>query len=66
MEWEAWCAAYPVREATLDDLGPKWTLAEGPFDDRRAAESRMEWLEVTHERGGFEVVTFMGQFFVLG
>lgn len=64
MTWEEWCKAYPARDAKLDDLAAK--LAEGPFDTQVEAEQRSDWLQTTHERGGFEVIRFQEKFYIIG
>jgi hypothetical protein len=64
MDWQLWCETYPARAAKLDDLVAQY--ADGPYDDQIQAEKHKEWLEMTHERGGFEVVKHLDKFFVIG
>lgn len=64
MDWTKWCETYPARDAKLDDLTA--AFAEGHFDTQIEAEKRREWLEETHERGGFEVVRCIGKFWIVG
>jgi len=62
MEWEAWCEVYPAREVEkVEDPQEE----DGPFDTRKQAEDRKEWLEDVFECGGWEVVVCKGKFWVI-
>lgn len=64
MEWEAWCEAYPVREVT--ELHPELYSVSEAFATRKEAEARKDWMEMTYECGGFEIVKCDGLFWILG
>lgn len=64
MEWESWCRAYPARE--VEKIEHDIYSYEGPFESRVEAESHKDWMEVTYECGGFEVVSCKDQFWILG
>jgi hypothetical protein len=68
MEWEAWCEAYPVREVGEDELAllALTSSNEGAFPTRREAEARKDWMEITYECGGFEIVKCGELFWILG
>ena len=38
---------------------------DGPFDTEDEADRRKDWLECTHEIGGFEIVIYEGKYYVL-
>lgn len=61
MEWAKWCLVYPVREVFEC---PKESEA-GPYSDREDAENDRDWHEITYERGGYEVVSYQGSFYLI-
>ena len=67
-DWESWARAYPVREITcamLDVLTKAGHSDQGPFDLRSEADGRKDWLEMTYECGGYEVVRCINQFWII-
>lgn len=59
--WDEWCENYPCRK--VDKLYQPYDKNSG-FELRLDAESFKEFVEITDERGGFEIVEFEGKFWV--
>jgi hypothetical protein len=60
MNWKEWEGEYPPRK--VESLP---SLVDGPFHERWEAETVKENLELSNECGGFEVVTYHDQLYIV-